>query len=128
MSLLRHCFLPIVIVGCLLVSTCACASGIEPATEAWPHWPYPTSCGIGTPFNPVSTFRGPAEAETGTSPSELARSAILSNAKLGWPSPKSGWGLLSEDAGLAAFIAGLPSGAPFPLQFLTVAHKEGQWK
>jgi hypothetical protein len=129
MGLPRHFSLPMSIVSCLLAFACASAQGSESATDTWPHWPYPTSCGIGTPFNPVSTFRAPAGAETGTSPSELALSAILSDPQLGWLGfPKSGWRLVSEDAELAVFVAGLPSTAAFPLQFLTVALKEGQWK
>jgi hypothetical protein len=130
MGLPRHFFLPALVAGCLLACTCASAKGSEPATDVWPHWPYPTSCGIGTPFNPVSTFRAAAGAETGESPSELALGAILADPQLSWLGfPKSGWRLVSEDAELAVFVAGLPSADdPFPLQFLTVAQKEDQWK
>ncbi len=130
MGLSRRFFLPALIASCLLACASASAQGSEPVTDVWPHWPYPTSCGIGTPFNPVSTFRAPAEAETGTSPSELALSAILSDPQsreLGFP--RSGWRLVSEDAELAVFVAGLPSSTdPFPLRFLTVAPKEDEWK
>jgi hypothetical protein len=129
MTLWRHFSLSTSVMSCLLACACASAQGSEPAINSWPHWPYPTSCGIGTPFNPVSTFRAPAGAETGTSPSELALNAILSDPQLSWLGfPKSGWRLVSEDAELAVFVAGLPSAAAFPLQFLTVALKEGQWK
>ncbi len=129
MRRLRSLCLPLIVSAFLLACSSASAKGADPITEAWSHWPYPTSCGIGIPFNPVTTFRGPAAAEEGTTPAEIALRSILTDPQLGWLGyPPSGWRLVSEDAELAVFVSGQLSTQIDQLQFLSVAQNEGVWK
>lgn len=50
--------------------------GPDPVVAKWPHWPYPTSCGNGLTFDPVSVFSGPTEAEAGTGPAEAGHGRL----------------------------------------------------
>jgi hypothetical protein len=112
--------------GAGALSTAASPSpGSDPVVAEWPHWPYQVSCG-GAPFNPVSVFSGPAGAETGTLPSELALRQTLADPTFAWLGlSKTGWRLASESAAGAVFISGrLTEG----LESVRLEPAEGSWK
>ncbi len=99
--------------------------GSDPVVAEWPHWPYQVSCG-GVSFDPVSVFSGPAGAETGTLPSELALRQFLADPTIALLSLSgTGWRLASESATEAVFISGrLAEG----LESVRLELTEGSWK
>lgn len=89
----------------------------------WTSWPYPTTCGI-LPFDPVTVFSGPTDAELGTSSAETALREFLQRGDLPWVQQKY-WRLLAEDSSRAEFAHGRLSAE---LEWLLFERVKGQWK
>jgi hypothetical protein len=82
----------------------------DPAVKEWPVWPYQALC-YGPPFDPVSVFSGPANAELGTTPGEVALNEAIHNPALaGVGMSRTGWRLVSESETQAVFVTGALSG------------------
>jgi hypothetical protein len=100
--------------------------GPDPAVEAWPYWPYPSSCGIAPAFDPVEVFSGPTGAEDGSAPSALALREVLVKPELAWLGlPKHDWRLASEDGRYSEFVWGRLGGN---MQRVTLENEAGTWK
>ena len=118
--------------GAFLALTAAPALGAvspeeaDPVVKEWPVWPYQASC-YGPPFDPVSVFSGPANAELGTSPGEVALNEAIHNPDLaGVGMSRTGWRLVSESETQAVFVTGALSD-PFPWWALFKREDTG-WK
>lgn len=117
----------LVAVLCLLSAGPASAnsgpSGPDPLVAKWPAWPYPVSCGF-VPFDPVTVFSGPTEAELGTQPSAVALRAFLHSGD--FPGlPTQDWRLLAENATHAEFVRGRLAAE---LTWLSFEQSDGAWK
>lgn len=113
-------------VAAAIVALPAAASvppGTDPAVEEWPGWPYQAACY--SVFDPVSAFSGPAEAELGSLPSEVALREITTS--LTFPRlPQSDWRRISETETEAVFESGDLS-SPFP-QWVLLKRVDAIWK
>lgn len=97
--------------------------GSDPAVAEWPDWPYQAACY--SVFDPVSAFSGPAEAELGSLPSEVALREITTS--LTFPRlPQSDWRRISETETEAVFESGDLS-SPFP-QWVLLERVDAVWK
>lgn len=90
----------------------------DPAVAEWPTWPYQAAC-FGPPFNPVSVFSGPANAENGSRPAEIAlREATQNPALSGVGMTRHGWRWVSESETHGVFVTGtLSSPGPWWASF-----------
>lgn len=80
--------------------------GSDPAVAEWPYWPYKVSC-YGPPFDPVSVFSGPANAELGSLPAEIALRETIYDPKLAWLGlPTDHWRRVFETDSEASFVSG----------------------
>lgn len=103
------------------------ATGPDPVVNAWPEWPYPTTCGS-LPFDPVETFSGPTRAERGSRPSEVALRRFLRKDR--WAReylPRRHWRLLAENRRLAEFASGRLS-SPYGPSIVSFLRRKGRWK
>lgn len=129
----RICFaVALACLGAFLALTAAPALGAvspeeaDPVVKEWPVWPYQASC-YGPPFDPVSVFGGPANAELGTTPGEVALNEAIHNPALADVGmSRTGWRLVSESETQAVFVTGALSG-PFPWWALFKREDTG-WK
>jgi hypothetical protein len=104
-------------------TTAAVPPGSDPALAEWPNWPYQASCY--SIFDPIDAFSGPAEAELGSLPSQVALREIISS--LSFPRlPQSDWRLISETDTEAVFENGDLS-SPFP-QWVLLKSVDSMWK
>jgi hypothetical protein len=94
-----------VVVGALLAgsSFAAGGGGPDPVTKLWPTWPYRTSC-AGHEFDPVALFSKPADAEHGSTASELALRRFLRDPVIGWV-PRHHYRVLWQGKRAADFIS-----------------------
>lgn len=98
--------------------------GPDPMVAKWPHWPYPTTCGGGSVFDPVSVFSGPAAAETGPGLAEEELRKTIEEWQTGYPTlPKHHWRLLSQEPGVAVYVHGRLPG----VEELTLEESNGLW-
>lgn len=98
--------------------------GPDPMVAKWPSWPYPTTCGGGPVFDPVSAFSGPTEAETGNGPAEEELRKTIEEWQTGYPTlPRHHWRLLGQEPGAAVFGQGRLPG----VQNLTLEESDGKW-
>src|SRR5262245_17205930 len=80
--------------------------GSDPAVAEWPYWPYKVAC-YGPPFDPVSVFSGPANAESGTLPAEIELRETIYDPELAWLHlPKDHWRHVFETDSEASFVSG----------------------
>jgi hypothetical protein len=90
----------------------------------WPSWPYPTACGSGPAFDPVSVFSGPTEAEAGAGPAEDGLRKTIAEWQTGYPTlPKHNWRLLSQEPGVVVYGHGRLPG----IEELTLEESNGSW-
>ncbi|MDX6608800.1 MAG: hypothetical protein QOF85_725 [Solirubrobacterales bacterium] len=90
----------------------------------WPYWPYPTTCGGGPAFDPVSAFSGPTEAETGPGPAEEGLRKTIEEWQTGYPTlPKRHWRPLSQEPGVVVYAHGRLPG----VEELTLEESDGLW-
>jgi hypothetical protein len=122
----------IVVVGVLAVLLTATAAwsapgpnGPDPAVKEWPNWPYLTQCGEGLSFDPVAAFSGSANAERGSSPSEVALRDFIEQGDLPWLRSTRNWRHVASTEGQAEFSRGRLSGE---LEWLSFAQREGAWE
>lgn len=121
----------VIAAGALLLSLAAPATGQalpatapDPAVAAWKAWPFEAGC-YGR-FDPVAVFSGPATAELGTAPAEVALREII--ATQGFPSlPPERWRRVSETETDAVFVHG-PLSAPFGPMWVRIRQEAGTWK
>ena len=100
-------------------------SGPDPVVSRWTSWPYLTSCGT-APFDPISVFSGPTNAERGGGrPERSLRRRIAESQTWFPPFPRHHWRQLTRSPRYVAYAHGrLPS-----VEVLTL-HKsrKGRWK
>jgi hypothetical protein len=104
------------------------AAGPDPVIREWPRWPYQTTC-HGLPFDPVTAFSSPTDAENGSRPSEIALREYLSEME-SWPYPlvpSNNWRLLVETSEGAEFASGRLSKPGGP-SVISVDYEDGVWK
>jgi hypothetical protein len=97
--------------------------GPDPAVREWPSWPDPVSCG-GLPFDPVSVFAGPTEAEEGTGAPEAALRRFLEE-RLDPSAPTKYWREVTATPTRVEFAQGRLAQGPLWLAFEL---SEGEWK
>jgi len=121
-------YLAALVAATMIAATPATATpppGSDPAIEEWPDWPFQASCY--SVFDPLAAFSGPAEAELGSLPSDVALRDVLGNPELAWLGlPQDHWRLVSEDEAEAVFESGALS-SPFPQWVLLQRNGDG-WK
>jgi hypothetical protein len=80
-------------------------NGPDPAVKEWAGWAGEVSCGV--PFDPLTAFAAPADAERGHLPSEVALRAYLKKTRHYFPPSKPhSWRLLVETPHYAQFGRG----------------------
>lgn len=98
--------------------------GPDPMVAKWPDWPYPTTCGWGAAFDPVSAFSGPTEAEAGAGPAEAALRQTIGEWQTGYPTlPRHNWRLMGQEPGVAVFGQGHLPG----VHQLILEESDGAW-
>lgn len=103
------------VLACTLTSAAAGKPppGSDPAVAEWPYWPYMVSACYGPPFNPVSMFSGPANAELGSTPAEIELRETIYDPELAWLGlPKDHWRRIFETDSEATFTSGRLSSYP----------------
>ena len=80
------------------------ANGPDPAVSVWTEWPHQVACSE-LPFDPVTVFSGPTNAERGQAPPERALRAFLARKGIPW-ARRHNWRLLAESHERAEFGAG----------------------
>jgi hypothetical protein len=103
----------------------AASTGPDPVVEKWTEWPHSVTCGA-LPFDPISVFSGPTNAERGNGGAERALRRFLREPGWGWI-PKRNWRLVAQNKRLAEFVQGRAS-ANREMSALTFYRPKRQWK
>ena len=100
------------------------AATADPAVDAWRSWPFEASCY--SRFDPVEVFSGPANAEQGSAPAEVALREITAT-QVFPPLPDDGWRRGTETDTEATFVHGL-LGGPFGPLWVRLEKADEVWK
>jgi hypothetical protein len=106
------------------VSPALPVSAPDSAVEKWRAWPFEASC-YG-PFDPVQVFSGPADAENGSAPAEVALREITASQSFP-PLPQHRWRRVTETSAEAVFVHGSLS-SPFGPLWVHLEQVDGSWK
>jgi hypothetical protein len=106
------------------VSRALPASAPDPAVTVWQAWPFEGSCY--SRFDPVQVFRGPATAELGSAPAQIALREITASQSFP-PLPQHRWRRVTETESEAVFAHGQLS-SPFGPLWVSLKQESGNWK
>jgi hypothetical protein len=124
---MRRSLLAMALIGALVAmagsASPVIAAGPDPAVNRWPTWPYPVTCGS-LPFDPITVFGGPPNAEPGAQPSEVALREFLATHNVPWQ-PPGHWRLAAADEEVAELVRGSLS---TQLDWMRFENQDSVWK
>jgi hypothetical protein len=100
------------------------ASAPDPAVAVWETWPFEASCY--SRFDPIEVFSGPATAELGSAPAQIALREITVSQNFP-PLPQHRWRRVTETETEAVFAHGQLS-SPFGPLWVSLKQESGSWK